>query len=125
MADLVDAVSRLDLAGVNALLAERGRDPNAARSLRCEEAYQPDTPLKMVVFRLSDDRMTDDGRAALGAIARALLARGADPAPAMALAEDRYGPYPGADAAGAGDGGDEQRNPLLQNAPDGAVLTEA
>ena len=55
-----------------------------------------------------------------GARQTVALAEGAAAAVGGAVAGDA-----GADAAGAGDGGDEQRNPLLQNAPDGAVLTEA
>ena len=47
----------------------------------------------MVVFRLSDADLDDAGFRALAAIARLLLERGADPAPALALAELRYGAY--------------------------------
>ena len=92
--ELTEAVSSLDLPRVDALLAA-GADPNAVRAPGGEESFQPDSPLKMVMFRLSDCLLDDRARHTLAKIAAALLGHGADPAPAMALACARYGDYPG------------------------------
>ena len=85
--------------------AARGRDAIGARRLR----HVVDTPLLLVAGGVRE-----------GARGAASLAEGAAAAVGGAVAGDAA-----VDAAGASDGGDEQRNPLLQNASDGAVLTEA
>jgi hypothetical protein len=92
--ELCTAVSAIDVAAVTSLLAV-GHDPNAVRAPGGEDTFAPDRPLKMVMFRLSDCMLGDAERAQLAAIARLLLAHGADPAPAMAIAENRYGAYQG------------------------------
>ena len=93
---LTDAVAKIDIERVHQLLSA-GSDPNAIRDPGGEEFYQPDRPLKMVMFRLSDCLLSDEDVAVLAKIAAALLDAGADPGPAMQIAEWRYGPYPGAD----------------------------
>ena len=93
---LTDAVAEIDLERVQRLLSA-GSDPNAVRDPGGEESHQPDRPLKMVMFRLSDALLSADDLAVLVKIAAALLDAGAEPGPAMQLAQTRYGPYPGAD----------------------------
>jgi tetratricopeptide (TPR) repeat protein len=92
---LSEAVSALNLEGVHTLLSE-GVDPNSIRSPGGEASCQPDQPLKMVMFRLSDCVLEQVGRDQLALIATLLLEHGADPVPALNIAEKRYGPYKGA-----------------------------
>ena len=94
--ELTDAVAVMDLAAVQALL-QAGADPNAVRAPGGEETHQPDRPLKMVMFRLSDALLSSDDRSVLATIAAVLLDHGADPGPAMEVAQSRYGEYPGPD----------------------------
>ena len=89
---LCEAVSNIDLAQVTALL-DAGHCANGVRDPGGEEDFQPDRPLKMVLFRVSDCLLGKEQLATLAEIARILLKHGADPKPAMALAERRYGPY--------------------------------
>ncbi len=93
--DLIDAVARVDVAGVSALLSA-GADPDHTVP---GDGHQPTSPLRMVVFRASDALLDDDGLRRLAEIGRLLIDHGADPAPAMQLAELRYGPYDPAAAA--------------------------
>ena len=96
---LCEAVSNIDLARVTQLL-DSGHCANGVRDPGGEEDFQPDRPLKMVMFRLSDC-LSDAGccsslpeqRATLAEIAKVLLRHGADPTPAMNIAERRYGKY--------------------------------
>eukprot|EP00440_Ansanella_granifera_P039413 gb/GFBE01042760.1/.p1 GENE.gb/GFBE01042760.1/~~gb/GFBE01042760.1/.p1 ORF type:complete len:201 (+),score=24.83 gb/GFBE01042760.1/:1-603(+) len=92
--ELCAAVSELNLQLVRTLL-EAGHDANAVRPPGGEDQCQPDRPLKMVVFRLSDAMLSEDDHKTLADIARLLLRHGADPVPAQELAEMRYGAYPG------------------------------
>lgn len=96
--ELTKAVELIDVEGVEALLAA-GADPNAVRGAGGEESYQPDRPLKMAMFRLSDCMLTEDHLSSLAQITRMLLVHGADPCPAMEIAESRYGEFPTGDAA--------------------------
>ena len=89
---LCAAVSAADLARVTALL-ESGYSANGIRAPGGEESYQPDQPLKMVMFRLSDCLLTAEQETTFAEIAKVLLRYGADPQPAMGIAEVRYGPY--------------------------------
>lgn len=93
---LTDAVAAIDLDRVKQLLSA-GSDPNAVRGPGGEESHQPDRPLKMVMFRLSDALLSADDFAVLAEIAAALLDAGAEPGPAMDIAQSRYGQYPGPD----------------------------
>ncbi len=91
--ELMEAVERLDVAAVQSALA-RGADANWRRSAEeSDEDNQPTTPLRMVMFRLSDCGLSDEERGIFGDIARILLAAGADPVSAAAIAEARYGQY--------------------------------
>ena len=89
---LCAAVSAIDLERVVTLLG-RGHNANGVRAPGNEESHQPDRPLKMVMFRLSDCFLTAEQEVALAEIATILLRYGADPQPAMEIAEFRYGPY--------------------------------
>lgn len=92
---LIDAVTYLDTDGVREALAA-GADANFQIEVPdgyAEDIEQPSTPLKLVMFRISDSFVDDDGLRALTDIARLLLDHGADPFPAMAIAEARYGAY--------------------------------
>lgn len=95
---LSEAVAAVHVEDVCALLTQ-GADPNAVRSPGGEAAHQPDTPLKMVMFRLSDCMLAASAHEELATIAKRLLESGAEPQPAMAIAEWRYGAYPGAEDA--------------------------
>jgi hypothetical protein len=92
---LMDAVSAVNLNGVRSAL-ERGANPNFCR-LRDEDEpdgyIQPTTPLRLVMFRISDCCLSDEELVRFAEIARVLLAAGADPLPAMVIAEWRYGDY--------------------------------
>ena len=91
--ELMDAASAFDVAAVRRCL-ERGADPNSGSgSDDASDPAQPTTPLKMVVFRISDNLLEDADLAKFELIAALLLEYGADPKAAMALAETRYGPY--------------------------------
>ena len=87
--DLLGAVAYFDVDRVRSLL-EAKADPNYSRGN--EEYYQPTTPLRMVVFRISDcnlDRKVDWPR--FDTIAEALMDAGADLLSAMIVARSRYG----------------------------------
>ena len=91
---LINAVAAIDVTTVSSLLSQ-GADPNGIRSPGGEDIIQPDRPLKMVVFRLSDCLLDESGWEGLATIAKMLLEYGADPVPAMQIAESRYGTYKG------------------------------
>jgi hypothetical protein len=55
--------------------------------------HQPTTPLKMVVFRISDCMLKEPDWEEFLQITKLLLAAGADPEPAILLSEHRYGEY--------------------------------
>jgi hypothetical protein len=57
------------------------------------EHCQPTTPLKLVVFRISDCMLGDAELRRFRAVAEVLIAAGADRAPAVAHAEGRYGEF--------------------------------
>lgn len=54
---------------------------------------QPNTPLKLVMFRASDNLLTEDNLQELKIVAKLLLKAGADPKPARVISEIRYGKY--------------------------------
>jgi ankyrin repeat protein len=83
-------------AGVVQELLEKGADPNFYYDLpeyRESPQHQPTTPLRLVVFRISDSLLEDSELEKFSEIAKLLLMAGADPKPAMELAEIRYGKY--------------------------------
>jgi hypothetical protein len=102
---LMDAVCYFRVADVRSAL-ERGANPNCCRPDKdadtepdFDERLHPSSPLRLVMFRLSDCDLSDEQRGLFGEIARILLAAGADPLSAMVIAESRYGPYdPAAEA---------------------------
>ncbi len=74
----------------------RGADPNYAVVIvedAAEDYNQPTTPLKLVVFCISDNMLKDDDLKQFAKITALLISNGADPKPAMQLAETRYGKY--------------------------------
>eukprot|EP01043_Picozoa_sp_COSAG02_P021071 COSAG02_NODE_1059_length_14871_cov_5.877208_3_plen_131_part_00 len=95
---LHDALSTYppNLERVRHLLRE-GSDPNAVRYPGGEESCRPDTPLKAVMFCLSNSLNTEKDHAELAKIADELLNAGAEPGPAMDIAQLRYGQYRGTD----------------------------
>lgn len=90
------AICKSNVQEAKALLAQ-GADPNYTLP---REAYagmsnyeaQPYSPLRLVVFVISDSFMTDQDRQAQKEIARLLIQNGADTRSALKLAEKRYGP---------------------------------
>jgi hypothetical protein len=93
--DLMAAVSRHDVKAVEECLS-RGGDPNFTRFKDEDEPdglIQPTTPLRLVMFCISDCLLDPGGLEQFAEVARLLLRHGADPAPAMQIAEHRYGKY--------------------------------
>jgi hypothetical protein len=92
---LVEAVNNYDFEGVKNFLRQ-GADPNynifGYEDWDNSES-QPTTPLKLVMFRISDSFVNDDGLGEFAKIAKLLIEYGADPGPAMVIAESRYGKY--------------------------------
>jgi hypothetical protein len=73
---------------------ESGADPNYTRHWdEGEPAGQPTTPLRLVMFCISDALLEDIHLRNFAEIATLLLSYGADPRPAMEIAEYRYGKY--------------------------------
>ena len=92
---LMDAVSLCNVKEVLYYL-KNGSDPNYARFKGDEEPngyIQPTTPLRMVLFRISDSLLEENDYKNLKEITLLLLEHGADPTPAMQIAEFRYGKY--------------------------------
>jgi hypothetical protein len=92
---LMDAVSFYQVEKVKELL-EAGADPNFYYDLpeyKVSPKHQPTTPLRLVVFRISDSLLEDEHLEKFKVIAKLLLKHGADPKAAMELAEIRYGKY--------------------------------
>ena len=101
--DLTNAVSALDLALVSSLL-NSGANPNALQppsSSPLTGSDQPDSPLKMAMFCLSNTLLSPSDHDTLESITLSLLDAGADPLPAMRIAEMRYGPYSSCDSGSA------------------------
>jgi hypothetical protein len=89
----LDAVECCDVEAVREAL-RAGADPNQHWTVDGEPGIpQPTSPLALVLFRISDSMLDDAGLRACAEIAEALLEHGADPAPALRLAEARYGPH--------------------------------
>jgi len=97
------AIERHDAEAVRLLLST-GSDANYVRFRDEDEPdgiIQPTTPLRLVMFRISDCLLDDEDLKQFGEIAKLLLQHGADPLPAMQIAEDRYGKYDPHAAPGA------------------------
>jgi hypothetical protein len=92
---LLDAVTFHRTDEVKTLL-ERGANPNyelPQDPLHPDTILQPRSPLTMVVFRISDNDLSDEGLLAFKHIAQLLIQHGAHTKAAMQLAEERYGKY--------------------------------
>jgi len=85
--NLIDAVARYDLERVQQYLLD-GVNVNCNNG---SGEFQPSTPLKMVVFRISDCMLNDDNLEIYEKIAKLLLENGADKQAAIEYAETRYG----------------------------------
>ncbi|MEW6469987.1 MAG: hypothetical protein AB1458_13750 [Bacteroidota bacterium] len=88
---LMDAVADCKMEEVKRCL-EQGADPNYFRPVG-DNHMQPTTPLRLLMFRLSDSLLEDHHFPKLAEIAKLLLKYGADPKPALEIAEHRYGKY--------------------------------
>jgi hypothetical protein len=89
---LMKAIEEYDVTTVQDCL-DRGADPNFIQTWDGDRTHQPNTPLRMVVFRISDNLLEDTELKLFADIASLLLQYGADPKPAIHLAELRYGKY--------------------------------
>jgi hypothetical protein len=92
---LMDAVAYIDLKAVKRCL-ESGADPSYIQHGDENDpvgTMQPTTPLRMVMFRISDNLLVEGDLKQFAEIAKLLLSYGADPKPAMEIAEHRYGKY--------------------------------
>ena len=92
---LMLAIESCDVKAVRIYLLQ-GANPNYSRLKDEDEPQgyiQPTTPLRMVMFRISDAMIDENQINQFGEIAKLLLEFGADPAPAMQIAESRYGKY--------------------------------
>lgn len=93
--NLMNAISEHDIASVKYHI-EVGADPNYTRFRDDEEPngyIQPTTPLRLVMFCISDPFLEDNHVEQFAEIAQVLLRHGADSKPAMQIAEARYGKY--------------------------------
>ena len=89
------AIVQHDVKTVKYLL-ENGADADYWRYKDEEEKsglMQPTTPLRLVMFCISNCDLDDNDLNMYGEIAALLLKHGGDPKPAMELAEIRYGKY--------------------------------
>ena len=92
--ELHEKVANVDVEGVKFLLEGNKVCPNCIRDEKNPEPfYQPDRPLKLVMFRISDCLLTDEKIQNFKEIAELLLENGADPISAMQIAESRYGEF--------------------------------
>jgi hypothetical protein len=92
---LMEAVAYHRVAEVKKLL-ENGADPNYYRITsenETSELHQPNTPLRLILFCISDNLLEEADLKEHAENTKLLLQYGADPKPAIALAESRYGKY--------------------------------
>ena len=94
---LRDAIVERNIDEVKRLL-EIGADPNFHLPIdsykdSSEYRYQPYSPLRLVVFIISDSQIGEKELIKDAVIAQLLIDNGADAISAMQLAEDRYGKY--------------------------------
>ena len=92
---MMSAIESCDVKAVRFYLLQ-GADPNYSRFKDEDEPHgylQPTTPLRLVMFCISDAMVDENQIKQFGEIAKLLLEFGADPAPAMQIAESRYGKY--------------------------------
>ena len=92
---LMRAVSDYDVDDVKRCLAQ-GADPNYLdqwEGYQEQPEWQPNTPLRMVVFRISDSMLEDEHLELFLKITHLLLEAGSNPVPALQLSELRYGAF--------------------------------
>lgn len=92
---LVEAVTYHKVDEVKRLLGY-GANPNYETFVgmtESERKNQPYTPLRLVMFCISDCDLQDEGLRDFAEIARVLIQHGAETKPAMELAQSRYGKY--------------------------------
>ena len=89
---LLEAVAHGDWPAIKECL-QNGADIHYVRSIDSPAGPQPVTVLSMVMFRISDSTLDTPELLKFREITAFLLAHGAGTEHAMALAEDRYGPY--------------------------------
>ncbi|MCP4459178.1 MAG: hypothetical protein GY816_14325 [Cytophagales bacterium] len=92
---LMEAVSNYNLEAVKECL-EAGADPNYTKEWDGDYSsaiHQPTTPLRMVMFRISDNLLEDEDLIQFGKIATLLLQKGPNLKPALEIAESRYGKH--------------------------------
>ncbi len=94
---LVEAVMYFDVSKVVNCL-EQGANANCyipySDLNEADEKHQPTSPLRMVVFRISDNLLEDHQLEHFVTITELLLQHGADAPSALELSELRYGPMP-------------------------------
>lgn len=90
---LMEAVQYRKVERIRELL-DIGADPNYFDdNFDFDLSGQPTTPLRTVVFCISDALISTNEIQQFYVIAGLLLEHGADPKPAIELAEKRYGPF--------------------------------
>jgi hypothetical protein len=90
--ELMAAVSAYDVPRVAAAL-RAGANANYRREDHVVDGIQPTSPLRLVLFRISDCFLTEEDLGAFAQIASMLLEAGADPHETLPMAEWRYGAY--------------------------------
>ncbi|MBN1183812.1 MAG: hypothetical protein JXB49_16080 [Bacteroidales bacterium] len=92
---LMQAVSSYDINAVKYCL-KQGADPNYTLFKDEDEPdglIQPTTPLRLVMFRISDCLLEDADILKFAEIAKVLIQAGANTKPAIQIAEERYGKF--------------------------------
>jgi len=89
---LRDAIGDYDVGRVTQLL-KQGADPNYIDTYYKELHGQPYSPLRLVIFVISNVLYEDEALEELAKIATVLLDFGADAQSALQLSEERYGRY--------------------------------
>lgn len=89
------AITSHDVIAVQHCLAS-GEDPNQVFPVIPDadsHLHQPTTPLRLVMFCISNSLLDDADIKQFAEITKLLIEYGADPKPAMEIAEARYGKY--------------------------------
>ena len=90
---LMNAVERFDVEKVHHYL-RAGANPNYVRHYSGGDlTHQPTTPLRMVIFRISDNLLDYEDLIEFAKIAKLLIQYGAEVEPARQLARLRYGEF--------------------------------
>lgn len=92
---LLEAVAQCHVKDV-VMYLEKGANPNYTTfsdEAEPNKIIQPTTPLRMVLFRISDSLLDDFALQNCYEIAQILLQKGANALPAKQIADERYGKY--------------------------------